>query len=347
MNFKLGSFKRSISIGFVLAMLVLIMNFAQVTTALAEDANTAKLIEGAKKEGKVVFYSSMSQKAAVKLADLFQKKYPFIKVELTRAGANKILNKVVVEDEAKKRLFDVVVSKGDIIDVFKRRGLLTKYNSPERKYYTEEFKDKEGYWTDTFPTIHSVVYNTNLVKPNEVPVKYQDLLNPKWKGKIGINLVNFMWGEVVVQTMGEEKGLKFLNQLADQNPLARNGTTLNVTMVGAGELAMAVSVSLNAVERFKKKKAPVEWAKLDEPFYADLHPIALSAYASNPNAGKLLIDFCLSEQGQKVSIKAGKIPARNGLKPKFKIPEKFKILDPELSTKTDYYMKLMNKLYVK
>lgn len=321
--------------------------FMAAIPASAEDAHTAKLIAGAKKEGKVVFYSSWSQKAAVELVELFQKKYPFIRAELTRAGANKILNRVLVEDSAGKRLFDAVTTKGDIIDVFKKRGLLARYDSPERRFYAEKYKDKEGFWTDSFPTIHSLVYNTRMVKPNEVPRKYQDLLNPKWKGLIGINLVNFMWGAVVMQTMGEAAGLQFLEKLADQKPQARNGTTLNVNLVGAGEHAMAVSVSLNAVVRIQKKGAPIDWARMDEPYYADLHPVSVGADAPHPNAAKLLVDFCLSEEGQNILIREGKIPPRTGLKPKFEIPADFKILDPALSEKTDYYQKLMNKLFVR
>lgn len=334
-------------IGFLAVVLMSVSGFVTGPAALAADADTAGWIEGAKKEGKVVFYSSWSQKAAVELVDLFQKKYPFIKAELTRAGANKILNKVVVEDDAKKRIFDVVTTKGDIIDVFKKRGILAKYDSPERKYYSDDFKDKEGYWTDTYPTIHCVVYNTNLVKPNELPARYQDLLNPRWKGQIGFNTVNFMWGEVIMQTMGQDEGLKFLEKLAEQNLVPREGSTLSVTMVGAGELPMAVSVNINTVENNKKKGAPIEWVRLNEPFYADLHPISLSAYAPHPNAAKLLIDFCLSEQGQKILIKEGKIPARAGLKPKYTPPGNIRILDPALSDRTEYQYNLMNRLFVK
>jgi iron(III) transport system substrate-binding protein len=333
--------------GFVSTLLLAIICFLQAPAAVAADAAQLKLIEAAKKEGKVVFYSSWSQKAAVELVDLFQKKYPFIKTELTRVGADQMLNKVIVEDDAKKRLFDVVSTKGDIIDVFKRRNILAKYDSPERKYYDALFKDKEGYWTDTYPTIHSVAYNTNLVKPNEAPVKYRDLLNPKWKGMIGINLVNFMWGEVIMQTMGQAEGLKFLEKLAEQSPAAREGSTLNVTMLAAGEIAIAASVNINTVEEYKAKKAPMEWAKMDEPFYADLHPISLSAHAVHPNAAKLLTDFILSEEGQKILIDEGKTPARRGLKTKYPIPEKYKILDPALSERTEYQFKLMNKLFVK
>jgi iron(III) transport system substrate-binding protein len=339
--------ERSIALAFVWIVLLAAIAFSQTPSALAADASQAKMVEAARKEGKVVFYASWAQKAAVELVDLFQKKYPFIKAELTRVGTDQMLNKVVVEDDTKKRLFDVVTTKGDIIDVFRKRNILAKYDSPERTYYDPAFKDKEGYWTNTYTTIHSVAYNTNLVKPTEVPVKYRDLLNPRWKGMIGINLVNFMWGEVIMQTMGKDEGLKFLEKLAEQSPAAREGSTLNVTMLAAGELAIVASVNINTVEEYKTKKAPIEWAKMDEPYYADLYPISMSAHTLRPNAAKLLIDFILSEEGQKILIAEGKTPARRGLKTRYPIPDKYRILDPALSDRTEYQFKLMNKLFVK
>jgi iron(III) transport system substrate-binding protein len=223
---------------------------------------------------------------------------------------------------------------------------LSKYESPERKFYGSAFKDKEGYWTDVYPTVHTLVYNTRMVSPEEAPTKYSDLLNPKWKGKIGINTNNYMWSEVIMQIMGREKGVEYLEALARQDPIVRAGSTLNIMLAAAGELAMAVSVNANLVQKEKAKGAPVEWAKL-KPYYGDLHPVAMIAGAPHPNASKILIDYVLSQEGQELIIKFGKIPARQGLQSKLIRSEEITPLDPALGEKTDYYQKLVRRIFVK
>jgi iron(III) transport system substrate-binding protein len=284
---------------------------------------------------------------AVAFVGKFNKKYPFIKAELNRLGNIKLLNRILMENRAKKNIADVMTCKGDAMYLLQKRGILAKYDSPERKYYDERFKDKEGYWTDVYPTVHSLVYNTRMVSPEDAPVTYQDLLNPKWKGKIGVNLNNFMWSEVLMRIMGKEKGIEYLEALAKQNPTVREGSTISIMLVAAGELAMAVSVNANLIENHVAKGAPVKRARLKEPYYGDLHPIALTANAPHPNAGKLLIDYFLSQEGQEFMVEVGKIPARKGLKSPLIRSEDITPLDPALGAKTDYYQKLMRNIFVR
>jgi ABC-type Fe3+ transport system substrate-binding protein len=335
--------RQKLIISFILFFTILSFAFVGSLTAATEDATLKKQ---AGKEGKVTFYTSLSLKEAADMLEKFQKKYPFIKAELNRFGNVKLLNRVLMEHRAQKKVADVYSCKGDAMHVMNKKGILAKYLSPERKYYGEKFKDSEGYWTDSYPTVHSLAYNTRMVSPNEAPATYDDLLNPKWKGKIGINLNNFMWAEIMMQIKGKEAGIEYLRAVARQNPSVRAGSTLNVTLVAAGELAMAVSINANTILRHKAKGAPVERAKLKEPNYGDLHPIALSAKAPHPNAGKLLIDFFLSEEGQKLMDGYWKIPARSGFNPKIGIrAEEIIPLDPALGEKTSYYQNLMREIF--
>ncbi len=143
----------------------------------------------------------------------------------------------------------------------------------------------------------------------------------------------------------KEDGLKYLEALARQNPIVRYGGTLNIMLTAAGEMAMAVSVNHDSVGKAKARGAPVDWARV-KPYYGDLHPIALSAYAPRPNASKLFIDFTLSQEGQELMAGLGSVPARKGLKSKILRAEEIIPLDPALGEKMEYYQKLMKQTFV-
>lgn len=330
----------------ILTATVILFGSAATLMTTAGEVRADEIEKMARKEGRLVFYTSLALPDAMALGDKFRKKYPFLKTEVNRLSNTKLLNRVLAEKRARKNLVDVITCKGDAIFLLQKKGLLAKYASPERKFYGDAFKDKEGYWTDVYPTVHTLVYNTRMVSPDEAPTKYSDLLNPKWKGKIGINTNNYMWSEVMMQIMGREKGIEYLEALSGQDPIVRAGSTLNIMLVAAGELAMAVSVNANLVQKEMAKGAPVKWAKL-KPYYGDLHPAAMVVGAPHPNASKILIDYMLSQEGQELIVKFGKIPARQGLQSKLIRSEEITPIDPALGEKTDYYQKLMRRIFVK
>lgn len=345
LNYVIGQ-KLKFIFGAILVFALIIFGYIAPLAAAPDDVRVAKLKKEAEKEGKVVIYTSMNASDSMVVVEKFKKKYPFLKVDLYRLNNTNLFNRWLAERKAVKNMVDVVTSKGDSIYIMQKMGLLSRYLSPEREFYNERFKDKEGYWTDVYPTIHCVVYNTRLVAPHEVPVTYQDLLKPQWKGKIGYNPNNYTWPEAVMQIMGKQKGLKFLEALAQQNPVVRVGGMLHVMLTAAGEIAMAVPINDNNVESVKANGAPVDWARL-KPYYGDLHPIALAANAPHPNASKLFIDYALSQEGQEVVAELGKIPARKGIKSTRVSSEEINTIDPALGDNIDYYRKLIDQLFVK
>jgi len=344
-HFVMGKMHKFV-IGLIVVLTVLSPGGLPNPAMAANDPGTAEIIKEAQKEGKVVMYTTFTLTDAMAFVEKFQKKYPFLKVDLHRLNNTQILTRVFAEQRAKKPAVDVITCKGDTIYFMQKSGLLGKYLSPERKFYADGFKDKEGYWTDVYPTVHCVVYNTRMVAPQDVPVTYQDLLKPRWKGKIGVNPNNYMWQAVILQTLGKEAGLKYLEALSRQNPIVRDGGTLNIMLTAAGEMAMAVSVNANLVEKEKAKQAPVDWARI-KPYYGDLHPIALTAHPLHPNAGKLLIDYFLSQEGQELMVDLGNVPARKGLKSKIVRSEEVIPIDPALGEQMEYYQKLMKQTFVK
>lgn len=344
-HFVIGQTHKFI-IGMIVVLTFLSPGYLPNPAVAADDFSNAEVKKEAQKEGKLAFYTSFVLTDAMVFIEKFQKKYPFLKVDLYRLNNTQILTRVLAEQRAKKPTVDVITCKGDTIYFMQKNGLLGKYLSPERKFYADGFKDKEGYWTDVYPTVHCVVYNTRMVAPNDVPVTYQDLLKPRWRGKIGINPNNYMWQEAILQIMGKEEGLKYLEALSRQNPIVRDGGTLNIMLTAAGEMAMAVSVNANLVEKEKAKGAPVDWARV-KPYFGDLHPIALTAHPLHPNASKLFIDFFLSQEGQELMVDLGNVPARKGLKSKIVRSEDIIPIDPALGEQMEYYQKLMKQTFAR
>lgn len=332
-------------LGLSVVFAVLFFSFLPPLAAAPDDPRVAELKREAAKEGKVVFYTSMLATDVAMLIERFQKKYPFLKVEPYRLNNFGLLQRMVSEHKAKRYVVDVIDIKGDGIDRLKRMGLLAKYLSPGREAYREGFKDAEGYWTDTYLTVQVLIYNTNRVAAHEVPDTYQDLLKPRWKGRIGFNPENYTWPEGVLQTMGEEKGLAYMKALAEQNFTVRDGSTLNIILTAAGEQDIAVPIHNTSTEQLMARGAPVNWARKIKPYYGDIHPIALAVNAPHPNASKLFIDFLISQEGQELVASTGKTAPRSGIKSKIRSEEIIPIAaDAE---KAEYYRKLLKEIFRK
>ncbi len=322
---------------------LLCMSFLPLKTVAASE-----YYEKAKAEGTVVLYTSLANADTQPFNEAFEKKYPGVKVDMYRSGGPKVLQKILTEQRAGREAVDVALTQGPVLHALRQRKMLAKFDSPERKAFDERFKDSEGYWTDVYPTIHSIVYNTKAVTGSDIPRRYTDLLDSKWKGRLGLNQNNYMFLAAMIHLYGKEKGMDFLNRLADQQPQVRAGGTLTATLVGAGEVPLAVSVNANNVDNVREKGGPVDWARIDEPYYGEPHPVAVMANAPHPNAARLLAEFAISKEGQQLISDFGKMPGRGDIQPKIGVDRsKLRILPAEEEAKTAYYQKLFNDLFVK
>jgi iron(III) transport system substrate-binding protein len=311
-------------------------------------AAESTLVEKAKEEGKLVAYLAMNAADAVTVQATFEKKFPQIKVDLVRAGAPAMLQRVLTEYRGGKIFADVVLGFGFIHYELGQLKLLARYESPERPNYVAQFKDKDGFWTNVIPIVHTIAYNPKMLQPAELPVRYTDLLLPKWKGKAGMNSNNIMFLAAMMTHFGKEDGMDFLQKLAAQAPQVRGGGTLLTTLVAAGEFPLAFSINENNVENFKLKGAPIDWVRVADPLYGELVPIGIMAGAPHPNAARLFVDYTLSREGQELFRNLGKVPARNDVAPKFNIDrDKIKMIPPEEEARTGYYAQLFGDLFVK
>ncbi|MGH7824094.1 MAG: ABC transporter substrate-binding protein, partial [Candidatus Binatia bacterium] len=314
--------------GIVLGLLVSIGCFSP---AQADSSFYAK----AKEEGKIVLYTSLAGSDTKPFEGAFEKKYPGVQLEIYRASGSKVLQKILTENRAGTDIADAVMTQGNALYVLREKNLLAKFDSPERKAFDSRFKDKEGYWTDVYPTVHSIVYNTKAVARRDLPAHYTDLADPKWQGKVGLNRNNFMFLAAMLHLYGKEKGMDFLRKLAKQNPQVRAGGTLTATLVGAGEFPIAYSVNANNVENVKEKGSPVDWVRVEDPLYGEPHPAAVMAGAAHPNAARLVVEFAISKEGQSLISKLGKVPARGDIQPKIGVDRtKLRIIPPEEEART-------------
>jgi iron(III) transport system substrate-binding protein len=278
----------------------------------AQATSQSALIEAAKKEGKVVWYTSMAIDTSKPLLDAFLKEYPFIKADLVRAGEEQLTNRMLTETRAGQWLFDAVSTSS--IGALIERKMITPYLAPERDAFMDQFKDPQGYWTGVFANNLILAYNTKMVAAKDAPKDYPDLLDPRWKGQILMDPTDYDWFGTLIAAWGREKTVQYMQRLAKQQPSWRRGHGLTAQLLGAGETGLAWAYSFR-IERMKREGAPVEWIETFDPVVVTISGIGLSAKATSPNAAKLLINFATSKRGQEMVREMRRIPARGDVKP--------------------------------
>ena len=272
-------------------------------------ASDDQLIAGAKKEGEVSLYLSTNLTDANGMMQRFKQKYPFVNVGLFRADNEKLLNRILTEASAGKFNADVILISSFEVRVLMQKKLLQKYLTPESRFYPEGFTDKDGYWTSVYSIPRVMSYNTKLVRPDAAPKNYDDLLQPKWKGNVGLSDSAILWYAGFLKFYGDEKGREYMKKLSAQKPAFRDSETVISQLLAAGEFPLGVTYSHQVVS-LKKKGAPVDWIRTMQPIVTGLKPISLSSMATHPNAGKLFIDFVLSKEGQELIRSFNRLPSR-------------------------------------
>ncbi len=257
-------------------------------------------------------YATASLTTTQAVVKAFEQRYPFIKVNYVRVGAENMLTKIRTEKSAGKLLFDVIY--GGVAPLLTTLDVLQPYASTEAKAYADKFKDPKGLWTGFGANYYVFAYNTRKVSKQEAPKSWEDFYDPKWKGRIGMDPQEFRWMGAIEEYLGEAAARKIMTGLARQDIQWRNNHTSLAQLMVAGEFDMALSFA-HSIEEMKEKRAPVEWVKTLKPIVVDIQAVALASNIGHPNAAKLLYDFALSEEGQKVLVEQRKVPLRPGVLP--------------------------------
>jgi iron(III) transport system substrate-binding protein len=280
--------------------------------AWGQSDEKAKLIDAAKKEGKLVWYTSTNVTESKPLLDDFEKLYPGIRGEIFRASGEKTLNRIITEARANHSEFDIVTISE--VDALIDAKLLAPYRSAEAKSFIPEFKDPNGYWTAIYINYATIGYNPKMVSDKEAPKQWEDLLDAKWKGKFAIDQEQYPWFGTLHKAWGRERAQKYMRALAKQNIQWRKGHTLIAQLMAAGEFPLGV-VYAHRIEEMKQRGAPVEWVNTVNPIVVTVNAAGLSTKPQHPNAAKLFYDFLLSKPAQQRLRTLRRIPARPDIEP--------------------------------
>jgi iron(III) transport system substrate-binding protein len=283
--------------------------FASVVSAApAATAVTPQLIEAAKKEGKLAYYTSLDLPVAERVAKAFEAKYPGVAVRVERTGAERVFQRVGQEYASRIHAVDVVQSSDAAhFIVWKREGILAPYVPEDvAKHYPAEHKDPDGMFATFRAWLCLIGYNTNMVKADEAPKSYADLLDPKWAGKM-VKAHPAYSGTIMTATfqMARDLGWEYFEKLAKQRVLQVQSSADPPKKLALGE--RAVMADGNEYNMFveKEKGNPVEIVYATEGSPLIVGPNALFKNAPNPNAARLFQQFCFSPEAQQLIIDAG------------------------------------------
>ena len=271
------------------------------------------LLDGAKKEGQVTFYTSNTWMAGP-VAEEFGKKYPFIKTNVWRSDSKELLKRLTDEMAAGRFIADVVETSPDYMALLVAANGFQEIFSPELGPYDDhvKFKGKKGYlhWTSRELYI-SLGFNSTIIPPADAPKTMKDLLDPKWKGKMSIagTTTGTQWIGALIETFGRE----FLEKIAGQEINVQNisGAAL-AQLVASGEVPLSPTIFNSNIAVAKQKGAPVEWRPID-PVIATTGTSGMVIKAPNPHAALLFLDYLHSKEGQQAVLKGGLSSARNDI----------------------------------
>ena len=296
-------FLRLVTTVFAASMMSMISCSSQAQTMLerlsgllgAEREKT--LMDGARVEGSLMLYSSMQTPSIVIIQKAFEEKYD-VKVRFWRGGSEDILRRSMIEKKGGREDVDVFESDGPVLETMYREALLAKVESPFLVELIPQALRPHRQWVATRVNIFSAVYNTRIIPREDVPKTYDSLMDPKWKGKLGIEADDFDWFGSVANIWGEDRARATFSAIARTNGFSlRKGHTLMTNLVAAGELPLALTVYLQNIDIVKKAGAPVEALLLD-PIIARPNGMAIARNPPHPHAALLFYDFMISEEGQ-------------------------------------------------
>ena len=268
---------------------------------------TARLIAGAKKEGELMLYSSLTQDDQLKLVADFKRRYA-VTVKFWRGSQAHILQRVLSETRGGRFEFDVLETNAPQIEALAREQLQQKMNSPYvEQELLPEVMPPHGEWAPDRLNLLVYAYNTRLVKAADVPKSWQALLDPKWKKRIGVESTNVDWFAALVKSLGENAGLELFRRMADNGLAVRTGHNHSAVLVAAGEIPLMLGIYSHDADRMKAKSAPVDWFILP-PAVVLPSAVAVSRRAPHPNAAALFYDYMLTD-GQRFYMDVHRVPA--------------------------------------
>lgn len=278
---------------------------------MPEKARSDALEQEARKEGELVWYAAMASDRAGELIKAFEAKYAYLKVRFQPGGAGRQLEQLMVEHRTKKHRADIINTRRSYVGVMAKAGAVARYRTPLRAALREGFADKEGYINPIYAQPRVFLYNNRLLARDKAPQSFDDLLDPRWKDKMGMDNTDYDWLASLIDYYGRSKALEYVGRLAKQQLNFRRGPTLLSQLAIAGEFPMVIDAFPEEVAQLRQAKAPVDFI-FSEPFVPVKTPttVSIAAGAPHPHAAALFVDFLLSKPGQELLASQGRWASR-------------------------------------
>ena len=266
-----------------------------------------RLVEGARKEGSLNYYTTSPIEYASRLTEPFAKRYG-VKIGIWRARSEIVLQRVLTEARAGSASVDVVSVFSPAAETLRRENLLQEIRSPHQRDLIPSAVPAHREWVATLQHVFVQAYNTDKVGKEELPRAYRDLLSPKWKGKLAIEGDDHEWMSSVIADMGQAEGERFFRDLVARNGISvRSGHALLTNLVASGEVPLALAVYQYSVEQAKKKGSPIDWFVIG-PAVSVTNSVAVPKKAPHPHAALLFYDHIIGPEGQRTLAGIGYVP---------------------------------------
>jgi len=306
-------------------LLVCAVAFFFASQAWGQDA---KLVAAAKKEGKAVVYGSLESDTVGAIKKAFQKKTG-IEMEYWRASATKVMDRAMGEYRAGKPLFDIILTNDNPMQIMLKEGIFAKYNSPSAADFPKDAIDP-NLGPRYRNVIVGVVYNKSAIKPADAPKSLEDLVNPKYKGKLVMpdptqHTTTTQWVASLFKLMGKEKADKYIRDLAAMKPILVESLLPAAERVTTGETPIAITY-VKYVFIFGQKGAPLDYVRLGK-MMGDGHYLGLNNKAPHPNGGKAFIDYFLDDESMNIMAKMGEFVNRKGVYPPLPDADKIQFVE--------------------
>jgi len=313
------------------ALTAVLPAFAQDASLLGYDGpdRVQKAIAAAQKEGSLTLYTSFAERDLRPLLGAFEKRYG-IKVRVWRSQSEKVLQRTLNEATGRRHEVDAVHTSALEMETLHREKILQRVAPPQSAELLPGALRPHREWIATYLSVWVQAYNTHLVKREDLPTTFEDLLEPKWKGRLGMEAAVPEWYSAIVMDMGEERGIRFFRELVARNGISmRSGHTLLNNLVIAGDVALALTLYQYMPEAAKRNGAPIDWFVL-EPAVARMSGVGIARRAPHPNAALLFYEFMLSTEAQQLLLSLDYIPTTGKL-PSHLAGRRMTLVDPALA----------------
>ena len=294
----------------------------------------------------IMFYTSLHEANLPVILAAFEKKSG-IKVNVWRSGADKVLQRTLTEAGAGRHDVDAVLVGSGELEVLHREKLLARIESPSYAKLIPEAMPAYHEWAPVFFTVWIQEYNTNAMRRDALPKSWDDLRQPRWKGKLAIEAADDDWFGKIVSVMGEQKGLELFRAIVAANGVSvRKGHSLLGNLIVSGEAPLALAMHSNVAESAKKKGAPVDWIAL-EPIVARANCVGVLAKAPHPKEARVFYEYLISDEGQRLFAQRDYIPASHTARPHLQ-DAKLHIVDPGVAIdQGEKWAKLFDETFVR